>query len=301
MKRKLFWAQLIFFTLFVMTAVFTLLQFTGKYNPLIKFDEEQAVNSRNEDYDASLSRLNSIKALTDYCDSFYQARYPNANEKEYEEKYSNLLASIVRKKFFHGYSYYGFNDNYLLSLFSKITRNGYSAVIVPNDILKYPSASCSQQSVVMMEVLRSKNITTRKVGFYGKKYGGHFCFEVFYNGGWHFFDTNLEPDLAVLNAYGRPGIAFLADHPEILTKAYSKNPPEEVLDIFPTYKYGAVNTFPAPNGLVLQKLTRILSYSVWFLFFVLFLYTRRRYRRLTDTNYVWNRRISFSSSYQRAS
>jgi hypothetical protein len=301
MKRKLLWAQAIFFSLFIITSSFTLLQLSGSYNPFTRFDENSPSRVRNEEFDIALSRVNSIDKLTAYCDSLYNAQYNGAGDAAFEENYATLLSSVVSKKFYHGYSYYSFRDNYLLRLFSKATHTGYSAIVVPDDIMKYPNAACSQQAIVMMEVLKKKDIRTRKIAFKGKKYGGHFCFEVFYNGGWHFFDTNMEPDMAVLNAYDRPGIAFLCKNPEILTKAYRQYSAEEILDIFPTYTYGAVNQFPAPNGILFQKITRMLSYTLWFFFLVLFIFTRRRYRRLTGANYVWNSRVYFPPFYPGAS
>src|SRR5206468_12316967 len=114
------------------------------------------------------------------------------------------------------------------------------------DILKYPYAACSQQSIVFMEILKRKGFNTREVGFQGKT-SGHFCFEVDYNGGWHFYDPDMEPDTIILNAYNRPGIAFLARHKDILLKAYHQYPPELIMDIFPNYFYGSVNTFAAPK------------------------------------------------------
>lgn len=294
MKRKLFRADIIFFSLFVISAVFTLLQLSGRYNPLTRFDTSPPKNERQEEYEASLSRIKSVRKLEVYSDSLYNATYSQINkEADYEKKYSNLLAAIVRKRFYHGYSEYGFSDNYLLTLFAKITNAAYNSVIAPDDVLKYAYASCSQQSVVMMELLNRKNISTRKVGFLGKKFGGHFSFEAYYNGQWHFFDTNMEPDLAVLNAYDRPGISFLTQHTELLTTAYRRYNADKILDIFPKYAYGTVNVFPAPRGLLFQKITGILSYSLWFFFFILFIITRRLYKRQTVSNYVWNRRIHF--------
>jgi hypothetical protein len=207
----------------------------------------------------------------------------------------------MRKRFYHGYSYYGFESNYLALLISRISSSGYSAVVIPDDILKYPNAACSQQSIVMMEVLKAKGFQTRKISFQGRKYGGHFCFEVFYNSGWHFYDTNMEPDVAVLNTYKRPSIAFLNDNPDILVKAYKQYSREEILDIFPAYTYGVVNKFPAPNAMIFQKITRMLSYTLWFFFLIAFVIVRRIYKRITSTKHVWNSRLYFPPLHAGAS
>jgi hypothetical protein len=167
--------------------------------------------------------------------------------------------------------------------------SGLRAIVIPDDILKYPYAACSQQSIVFMEILKRKGFTTREVGFQGKIYG-HFCFEAYYDGGWHFYDPDMEPDVAVLNAYNRPSIAILTRHPDILLKAYRQYPSEQVLDIFPNYFYGSVNTFAAPRAIIFQQLTKFFSYTIWLFFLIAFILVRKKYLRLSK-NYVRNNRI----------
>ncbi|MBL0337301.1 MAG: hypothetical protein IPP73_18825 [Chitinophagaceae bacterium] len=127
-------------------------------------------------------------------------------------------------------------------LLSQVSMEGLSAIVIPDDILEYPYAACSQQSIILMELLKQKGFTTRKVGFQGKT-TGHFCFEVFYGNGWHFYDPDMEPDSKVLDANNRPDIQFLARHKDVLLQAYAQYPVEKVLDIFPNYFYGSVNEF----------------------------------------------------------
>ena len=283
MKRLLYPAQVILFGLFIFSLLATGFQVLGDSNPLTKLDYKTPLYNNIEDYDPSLSRLNSIDKLVIYCDSLYLVK--DFNQEEVKRDYTDIVSSVVRKRFFHGYSYYGFSQNYMALLISKATIPGLDAVVVPDEILKYPFAACSQQSIVMMEVLQSKGFDTRKVSFQGKT-SGHFCFEVYFEGGWHFYDTNMEPDPRVLNAYGRPGIAFLVNHPEILLKAYGQYPESEVMDIFPTYTFGEINKFPAPKALIFQKLTKILSYFAWFFFLFIFLIVRLRYLRLSGNTNV---------------
>ncbi len=291
MKRLLYSAQVILFGLFNFSLFATFLQVFGDSNPLTKLDHKAPVYNNTEEYDPSLARLSSIDKLVTYCDSLYLGTDITNNQEKIKKDYTDIVSSVVRKRFFHGYSYYGFSSNYMALLMSKATVPGLDAIVIPNDILKYPFAACSQQAIIMMEVLRSKGFETRKVGFQGKKFGGHFCFEVFYEGGWHFYDTNMEPDVNVLNSYGKPGIAFLVSHPEILVKAYGRYPQNEILDIFPTYTYGEINKFPAPRALVFQKLTKSLSYLIWLFFLFLFLIVRIKYLRLSSKTNVRNRRI----------
>jgi len=40
-------------------------------------------------------------------------------------------------------------------------------------------AACSQQSIVGMEVFKTKGIKVRKIGFFADGYGGHFVLKLF--------------------------------------------------------------------------------------------------------------------------
>lgn len=293
MKRLLYLLQISILGLFIITLAATAFQLLGTANPLSKYDYDKPENNRVEDFDPSLNRLNSLHKLEKYCDSLIAVTGCTVNSKDYPKKYSDFVAAVIRKRFYHGYSNFDFSNNYLSVLFSRISLQGYNAQVIPDDILKHPFAACSQQSIIMMEVLKAKDLKTRKISFNGKKSGGHFCFEVFYNESWHLYDPNMEPDIAELNLYGRPGIAFLTEHPDILTKAYKQYPKEEILDIFPTYSYGEVNVFPAPRAIIFQRVTKFLSYTLWLFFLIAFLLVRRKYKRLASKKYVWNNRIYF--------
>jgi len=280
MKRKLYFLQYLFLVFFLLTAVASVIQVMNINDPIALEINELPGNGRNEDFDPSLFRLNSVETLINYCDSIYDFRHGNAAGKDFEKNYTSIVSSVLRKRFYHGYSYYGLKTNYMAFLVSKTINDGYRAIVVPRDILKYPAAACSQQTIIMMEILKKKKITYRKIGFQGKT-SGHFSIEVFYDGDWHFYDTNMEPDEAVLNAYNRPDIATLSGNKDLLLKAYKNYPEELILDVFPTYTYGPVNSFPAPRGIIFQQVTQILSYTLWIFFLILFLYVRRRYLRIS--------------------
>lgn len=297
MKKLLFGCQLLLFGLFNLSLLTAIIQITGSESPLSTLDFQQPHYNRKEEYDPSLQRLNSVKRMVEYCDSLYSAKYGNNPENDYGKLYATIVAQVIRSRFFHGYSHYSSSDNYLSVLFSRVTLDGYSAIVVPDDILKHPNAACSQQSIIMMEIMREKNFQTRKIGFKGKT-SGHFCLEVFYDGGWHFFDTNMEPDTELLNANNRPDIATLVKNKQMLLQAYARYPQEEILDIFPTYTYGEVNAFAAPRGIIFQQATKILSYTIWIFFLLGFILVRRKYLKLSAKQYVRNSRIYFPEPQQ---
>ena len=294
MKRLLFVLQAGLFIAFNFSLLLTGYQLaTGSQS----FTQNQVYNTKpvynfKEEFDPSLHTLNTVDKLVAFCDGLYTEKASTNSSIALNEVYPDIVSSVIRKRFYHGYSEYGFSNNYMAMMLSGVTMEGLSAIVVPNDILKYPYAACSQQSIIFMEILRKKGFPTRKVGFKGKE-NGHFCFEVYYNKGWHFYDPDMEPSVAVLNAYNHPSIAFLAQHPEILVKAYHQYPREKTLDIFMNYTYGPVNTFAAPKAMIFQKATKIFSYTIWLFFLLAFILVRRKYLRLSR-QYVRNNRIHLS-------
>jgi len=291
--KKIFFLLQLFlfigFNFFLLTAVYQLAESSNSIN-LPDRDKDPLYGFR-EDFDPSLLQLNSINKIANYCDSLY-AETSSMSQVKFENEYPQIVLSVIRSRFYHGYSEYNASTNFLASVISKITINGLRAVVIPDDILKYPYAACSQQSIVFMEILKRKGFTTREVGFKGKS-TGHFCFEAYYEGGWHFYDPDMEPDNNVLTAYNHPSIAMLVRHQDILLQAYSQYPKEKVLDIFPTYFYGQVNSFPAPRAIIFQKVTKLLSYSIWIFFLLLFIMARKKYQRLSNKLNVRTSRIRF--------
>lgn len=297
MKKFLFGCQILLFGFFNISLLAAIIQVTESDGPFSSLNYEEPVYNHKEDFDPLLQRLNSVNSITEYCDSLYGATYSHSSASDFGKLYTTLVAKVVRSRFYHGYSHYSSNNNYLSVLFSRATLDGYSAIVVPDDILKHPNAACSQQSIIMMEILRQKGFKTRKVGFQGK-ISGHFCLEVFFDGGWHFFDTNMEPDTALLNAHNRPDIATLVKDKKLLLQVYGKYPAEEILDIFPTYTYGDVNAFAAPRGIIFQQTTKVLSYTIWIFFLAAFVFVRRKYLSISAKKYVRNSRIYFPEPQQ---
>ncbi|HKB43998.1 MAG TPA: hypothetical protein VKC90_06405 [Chitinophagaceae bacterium] len=296
MKKLFFILQPVLFIAFnfsLLMAGYQLMEAAGSKNKIS--DSDPRYNDK-EDFDPSLLRLTSMEKLTAYCDSLYEEKANAGGPVKFEEDYTNIAASVIRKRFYHGYSYYGLDNNFLGVLIADVSIRGLRAIVIPDDMLKYPYAACSQQSVILMKIFQQKGFTTRKVGFQGKK-DGHFCFETDYEGSWHFFDPDMEPDIAIMNAYHRPSIQFLAHHPDILLKAYKQFPAEKVLDVFPNYFYGPLNTIPGTNAIIFQKATKALSYFIWAIFLLLFVMARRKYLRLSN-QYVRNRRVSILNLQQ---
>ena len=245
-----------------------------------------------EEFDPSLQRLNSITKLAVYCDSLYEEAVYASPALKFESSYPEIVSRVVRKRFYHGYSTYGSNNNLVGEFIASVTKKGLSAIVIADDILKYPYAACSQQSIVMMDVLKQKGFKTRKVGFEGPK-GGHFCFETYFNGKWHFYDPDMEPDTRLLLAYQRPSVAFIASHQAFMLQVYNQYPQEKMLNLFSNYFYGKINAPAAPRAYWFQLITKFLSYTLWSFFLVLFILVRRRFLRTSIKTNVRHSRIHF--------
>ncbi len=279
-KKLYFILQFLLFLSFNFSLLLTGYLFVGDKSVMVRPDYATPQYNQKEDFDPSLRRLNSLNSLMAYCDSVYEEKLYSGLPVVFEEIYPEITSEAVRNRFYHGYSMYGFSNNFMAMLLSKVSVRGLGAIVVPDDILKYPFAACSQQSIVMMEILKRKGFSTRVVGFQGKTCG-HFCFEAYYKGSWHFYDPDMEPDVKLLQAYNRPGIDFLVKHRDLLLRAYSQYSPELVNDLFPTYFYERPNVFPAPNALIFQKVSKYLSYTIWLFFLAAFIWARKKYVRIS--------------------
>ncbi|MEI9806544.1 MAG: hypothetical protein WDO16_00970 [Bacteroidota bacterium] len=299
MKKFLFVAQFLLFIAFNFFLYLTIVEVTNSRSAFQRLDHEPAVYNGKEEFDPSLSRLNSVDRVEEYCDSIFNYNKEHSPNKNFsfENEYPLIVSEVIRRRFFHGYCSYGYSDNHMALLLEPLISDKWiSAIVIPDDILNYPNAACSQQSIVTMELLKRKGYNTRMVGFDGgQKFGGHFCFEAFYNNSWHFFDTDQEPDANVLAAYDRPSIEFLVKNENILTAAYNQWDKERLLGMFRNYFYGKVNKFEAPNALIYQRVTKFLSYTLWVFLLAAFLVVRRRYLRLITPYNVRNSRISIPS------
>jgi len=230
-------------------------------------------HSGEDTFDSSLLRLNTLDKLTDYCDSV------QATTSSYLT-YPDVVSEAIRRKFYHNYSYYHVYNNAMGIFLSTLTGEGSMAVVIPDDIVKYPFAACSQQSIVSMEILKKKGYPVRKVSMLDSvTRSGHFAYEAYYDKGWHFFDTDQEPDEAVLRKYNQPSSAFLVAHPEIIIEAYHKrDDPQLSKRLLMSNKLGPVNKFPAPNAYLFQVVTKYFT-RLGFLFFLALIFVRYKIRK----------------------
>jgi hypothetical protein len=221
---------------------------------------EQSKLPKNELFDPQLFRIQNIAASIRYCDSIYG----NSQVKETDSAtYVNLVSRFIKNRFYHGYSNFSFGYNTIGWALAPILHKDLSATVIPDDILKFPNGACSQQSIVFFEVVRRKGFVTRKVGLFDStRLGGHFVSEVFWQGNWHYYDVNKEPNDSILEKLGRPSLDMILQTPGLIDSVYVGKTDINIQELFKHPVYGKPNQSEAPNATIYQQVTKTISLTL---------------------------------------
>ena len=222
---------------------------------------------QKEKFDPSLSSLNTLDKLDAYITKATTQKALVSGTVEYVEEIKNCISN----RFYHGFSHLSLNEDWIAASAEKIVGYGLSCNVNPDEIIKHPNAACSQQCIVMMEILRRRNIDYRSVGF-----PHHYAIEVRLNNNWYYFDPNMEPNIpneARLEASWKGNADNL--------KKYYDNSRYNDLD----YKFGngqqvtfgPVNERPAKKARFFQTSTKYVSKILWCVPLLILLYRRRKF------------------------
>src|SRR6266516_1436063 len=99
--------------------------------------EKEPVYDKKEFFDPALYQLNSIDKLTAHIDSVAAQN----NILPVSVKYTVLTESVIKKRFYHGFSHYGLQQNWIAAVSEKIIGHGLSSIVNPRDIIRYPYAA----------------------------------------------------------------------------------------------------------------------------------------------------------------
>ena len=226
--------------------------------------EKNPIYNKKEIFDPSLSKINSIQKLINYSDSSANINHIKISSLEY----GVLVGSILRKRFYRGFSYYTLQENWLAVTAQIFFGRGLAAPVDPDEILKFPYAGCSQQAIVMMSVMKEKHVPFRSVGF-----PHHYATELCFKNNWYFFDSNMEPKIKekeskqanwkgsadYLKKYYRGNHSYL-------NWAFGKSVP---------IVFGIPNADPAPHASIFQGITKYLSKILWILPLLFFAYQNK--------------------------
>jgi hypothetical protein len=235
---------LVAFSLFLLVPNFTpthLTSLSDKGQTWEKFDPQLA------------NTLQTVDDLIFYTDSVAKTRRIDTGMLDY----ANVLAEVMRKRFYHGYSHYSLKENWIASLAGVVLWDHLSAIVLPEDILKYPMAACSQQSIVFMECFKRRKVDYRKVGF-----DHHFALEGRINGQWYFFDADMEPDFTVVP---RTSFENLNKDDKLYIIYQNRLDSAGIRYGLANQYYGKANQAPASRAAFFHKVTKLLSHTLWLL------------------------------------
>ncbi len=212
-----------------------------------------AAYNKAEQFDASLSNLNTVEKLEEHIDSTAEANAVVPGSIEYVETISNVLSN----RFYHGYSHFSLQENWLAVVAAKLFKYDYACKVNPEGIVKHEYAACSQQAVVMMALLRRKEIPYRSILF-----PHHYALEVQVDNKWYYFDTNKEPVISIAQREENNWHQSADSLKKYYDPARYKNLDYD-MGIGLPLKYGTVNEIPASNALIFETITGAFSKVLW--------------------------------------
>lgn len=168
-------------------------------------------------------------------------------------------AALLRQRFFHAYSVYTLEENWIAVLAARLFWQDLAAKVIPDDILKGNVAACSQISIVFMDLCNKFSVPVRKVGL-----KGHYAVEAFCDGRWYFFDMDIKPDFSLIG--GRKGLAdILAAGEQYRLYENTRLDSANVSRVFSEVSYGKINAHPAPKAAFFHRVTGLMSHWGWLL------------------------------------
>lgn len=254
----------VFFVFFLLEFI----PFKNKYN---------YINSDlQEEFDPSLLRLNNLEKIERYCDSVTSAYLSENSSLSKDSLFAAVTSMVIRKRFIHGMAEYRVGNNFMALFLQPLFPNkSVTPMVDINEVLKEPNAICGQQSRVFAAIISGKKIPVKKVLFDHPQYGGHFALEIFYQNSWHFFDPDREPDLLTIYNGTRPSLEVLKNNPSLITHAYRNKDSAMAVELFKTAQSTYLEKKEGANLLLYQKITKIMSYTLWIFFLLLFLSIRK--------------------------
>ena len=217
-------------------------------------------------FNPGLAYINSTEKLIEVADSI-------ANKNKIADRsfgYALTVSHILRNRFYHGFSRYPLNQNWIAASGEYFFGYGLASIVKADDILKYNFGGCSQQAIVLIEVMKRKNIPYRFVGF-----PHHYATELRFGNNWYYFDPNMEPNIP--------------DHERIESKWYCCA--DSLKKYYDTSHFkdldwkfgknksliiGKVNAPPAPHAALFQTTTKYLSKTLWLFPLILVFYRRKK-------------------------
>lgn len=243
---------------------------------LVSSNDSPPPSPLTEEYDPVLyKKIRNVSDLLTYVDTMSKI------EDKTSLGYAEALSVTIRKRFFHNYSFYGFSENWGAAVAGKLVWSDLGAIVIADDMLKYPMAACSQQSLVLLTCFQRLGVPYRAVRF-----AHHFAAEGMFDGKWYYFDTDKEPHFP----HGRKSTEELLKTGEFYTayKAEAGTPAEMewwvgTKEGYP--RYDPVSILPAPRARLFQHITKFFSFDGLFIVALFLLWRIVRLKRREGKSY----------------
>ena len=215
-----------------------------------------------EKFNPELSYINSVDKLEKYVDAAAKDKNIAFTSLEYAE----ILDNAIALRFYKGQSNKTLQQNWITVVADKLAGTNYSMLLSADDILQYPNAAVMQQNLVMMELLKRKNIEYRNISLNEKD-----ALEIKSGSNWYFFDVSNEPNIkAEERISGNHGI-----YASNLSGYYGPASHAAFGNGLINIKRGNVNDSAIASIQAVQIFTTILSKTAW-IFSLLMLWAVRK-------------------------
>lgn len=205
--------------------------------------------SFNEEFDPRLRSVTSV----DQAIAILPLFMPGV-ERPTDRQKVDAVDSFLRLRFFHSYSEYTFRQNWLAYL-AGFVWGDLRQPVLPDDILNYRRAACSQQALVFQAMLARMAIDYASVSWVRP---GHFTPAARVDGEWRYYDTNLEIGMKSV-----PVATVLKG--DVLSRMYdgarAQTFKKAVRD--KRVSFGFVNEYRAPQAALFHRTTAWLSAYGW--------------------------------------
>jgi hypothetical protein len=246
---------------FLLISISALLLLPNFFNVTL---EEKPGYNNVEIFNPSLLRINSVQKLMEYSDSVSGEKCAHNSLQ-----YAIVVSDALEQRFYHGFSVYSLQKNWIAAVTQYVFGHNVAYPVNPEDILKYPYAGCSQQAIVLADVMKKNKVPYRSLGF-----PHHYTTELQFNNSWYYFDTDMEPDMSVTDR----NLVNWNHDADSLKKFYHKNKAAAEWGFGNSQKalVGKIDAAPAPNASLFQNTTRYLSKLLWLFPLIFVAYPRKK-------------------------
>ena len=246
---------------------------TDNHSWMLKHAQAPIFINPDEQYNQSLNFLNSMPKLERYF--LHEIKTNNLSGFEI----INFADQLLKDRFKHGNGYLDPKKNWVLFTLDFLFKNQISADITSdirfNAILKSDYAICNQQAMLFQNLMQRTGFEYKSILFDIRNSNepfGHFASAVKFEEDWYFIDTNMEPKFDIRDA-------------SILSKLLN-NDTATYNNLYPDFSVNSLqegsiseawkNKYPASKGLLLQRITLLISYWGWLFWFFIFLSIRQK-------------------------